>query len=165
MAFIAQKRSGIGAVSAGEIADFNACCDENELEQLNVCVTDDEHELLSLDSTVPFIASKNGQLYNTVMEAYNEIIMKNIVTQVDYKEITEFNYGIMFVLLSDKFNYNIEANQVLMSTSGQIVYKTDNDNLWGSKVPEFDGQNIAGQIMTDLRRRDSPSGGDYTPLN
>ena len=156
MAFIAQKRSGIGAALAGEIADFNNLCDENDLEQLNVCVTDDEHEVLSLDSNVPFISSENGKLYNTVMEAYNEIIMENIVMQVDSKEITEFNYGIMFVLLSDKFNNNIEANQVLMSTTEQIVYKTDNDNLWGSKVPEFDGQNIAGQIMTDLRRRGDP---------
>ena len=153
MSFIAQKRTGIGAASAGEIADFNDCCDENDLEQSNVCVTDDEHEVLSLDSTVPFIASENGQLYNTVMEAYNEIIMENTVTQLNTKQITEYNYGIMFVLISDKFNNNIEAKQVLMSTTGQIVYKTANDNLWGSKVPEFDGQNIAGQIMTDLRRR------------
>jgi len=152
----AKKKDVVIYCAAGEIADFNDCCAENDLEQLNVCVTDDEHEVLSLDSTLPFIASENGQLYNTVMEAYNEIIMENTVTQLDSKQYTEFNYGTMFVLLSDKFNYNIEAKQVLMSTSGQIVYKTDNDNLWGSKVPEFDGQNIAGQIMTDLRRRGDP---------
>jgi len=151
MAFIAQKRTGIGAASAAEIIDFNDCCDKNNLEQTNICVTDDEHELLSLNSNTPFIASENGRLYNTVMEAYNEIIMENTVMPVNSKQIMEYNYGLMFVLISDKFNNNMNAKQVLMSTTGPIIYKTDDDNYWGSKVPEFDGKNVAGQMMADLR--------------
>jgi hypothetical protein len=141
-----QKRTGEGAASAEEIEEFNTVCKDNEVEMFKVCVTDDEHELLSLDSNVLFMNSKNAKVYNTVMEAYNDT--------VDFSSQNDHNiYAQMFVLLSDKFDQNEEARRVLMSVKDYdlIIYKTDDENYWGARVPEFVGQNIAGQIMVELR--------------
>ena len=88
------------------------------------------------------------------MEGYNEIMLENTVTRFEHDHpIIKYNHEIMFTLISDKFNFNIEAKEVLMNTKDYngIYYKTDNDNYWGSRVPEFDGQNVAGQMMVELR--------------
>lgn len=144
MEITAQKLTGEGAASAEKIEEYEKYCKDNELELVRFSVSDEEHELLSLDSKTPFMISKNTKVYNTVMEAYYDT--------VDFSQQNETNiYAQMFVLISDKFDQNKEAKKVLMSTFGPIVYKTDDDNYWGSRVPEFDGQNIAGQIMVELR--------------
>lgn len=153
MEFICQKQTGDGAASTKEIKEFNNYCEKNNAKVVKICVTDEEHELLSLDANTPFISSENGRLYNTVMEGYNEIILENTIVQFDTIPITKYNREIMTTLILDKFNNNIEAKQILMSTSNYdiICYKTNDDNYWGSRVPEFDGQNIAGQLMVELR--------------
>ena len=145
MVFITQKRTGEGSSTSKDMEEFDRYCHENEYEMMQFNVTDEEHELLSLDSKTPFLISKNGKVYNTVMEAYNDII------EDDDKMNLNYIYAQMFVLISDKFDQNEEARNVLMSTRGYIIYKTENDNCWGSRVPEFDGLNIAGEIMVELR--------------
>jgi len=153
-ALLVQKQTGVKAASAEEIEEFNKFCEDTKTTMFKVCVTDDEHDVLSLDANTPFIASDNGRLYNNVMEGYNEIMLENTVTQFEHDQPnTKYNHEIMFTLISDKFSFNSEAKQVLMNTKDYdgIYYKTDNDNYWGSRVPEFDGQNVAGQMMAELR--------------
>ena len=55
---ISQKRSGTNAASEEEIAEFDSQCKELGVETINVQVTDEEHELLSLTAHVPFVFSK-----------------------------------------------------------------------------------------------------------
>lgn len=144
MAFLIQKQTGEGAASASEIEEFNNFCEKVNANTFTIHVSDEEHEILSLDSKTPFLVSKNAKVYSTVMEAYYDT--------VDFSQQDEINiYAQMFVLISDKFDQNEEARKVLMSTTGIIVYKTEDDNYWGSRVPEFNGLNIAGKIMVELR--------------
>lgn len=145
MSFLIQKQTGEGAASTNEIEEFNNFCEKVDADTFTIHVSDEEHEILSLDSKTPFLVSKNEKVYSTVMDAYYDTVD---LSKQDEKNI----YAEMFVLISEKFEQNEEAKKVLMSTTGEIiVYKTEDDNYWGSRVPEFDGQNIAGEIMVKLR--------------
>jgi len=143
MSCLTQKRTGVGAATTEEIQEFDDFCEENDMDQIKICVTDEEHELLSLDAFVPFIASINSKKYNTVMEAYNDINAGK----------DDPNDDLMIQLNIDKFCQNDEAKNILMAGNSHIVYKTDNDNYWGSKVPEFDGENIGGEILVEIREQ------------
>jgi len=144
MPLLIQKQTGEDAASCSEIEEFNIFCEKLNADTFTIYVSDEEHEILSLDSKRPFLVSKNAKVYSTVMEAYYDTVD---LSKQDEKNI----YIEMLVLISEKFDQNKEAKKVLMSTTGIIVYKTEDDNYWGSRVPEFDGQNIAGEIMVKLR--------------
>ena len=153
MEFIVQKQSGEGTASFDEIEYFKNFCEETGTETFNVCVTDDEHEILSLDAIVPFKASINNKLYNTVMEAYNDIIMENTISNIENPSHTQHNLDLMYELNRNKFDQNIQAKKLLISIPTEIVYKTENDQYWGSKIPDFDGENIAGEILFEISKQ------------
>ena len=153
MEFIAQKQSGEDSASEDEIQYFKNFCEKTGAETFNICVTDDEHEVLSLDAIVPFKASINNKLYNTVMEAYNDIIMENTISNIEKQSHTDFNLDLMYELNRNKFDQNIQAKKLLMSITTVIVYKTENDQYWGSSIPEFDGDNVAGEILLEISKQ------------
>ena len=115
-----------------------------------VVVTDDEHEILSLDATVPF--SYLDITYENVMDAYNKLIVR------PSDKTNSENVRLMYLLNYAKFTQNDECRRVLCETNGRIIYKqtavggimTD-DVFWGMMVPEFIGENIAGIIMEEIR--------------
>lgn len=153
MAFLAQKRTGEGSASSDDIEYFDNFCKETGRESFNVCVTDEEHELLSLDAKTTFKASINNKIYDTVMEAYNDIVMENTVTSIENEMKTDYNLDLMYELNLNKFDQNNEAKKLLMSIPSLIVYKTENDNFWGSQVPEFDGENVGGGILVEISKQ------------
>jgi len=139
--FEAIKRTGKGAASAEEIQKFDDTY--SNLHRVDVIVTDDEHEVLSADAEVPFKYVHNNKIYKTVMEGYNDLI-------TDSDTIHKI-HSVMVTLNLNKFEQNGEARRILLSTKNHIiVYKTENDNYWGSRVPEFDGENWVGKLLTDI---------------
>ena len=114
-----------------------------------VVVTDDEHEILSLDAIVPF--SYLDIKYENVMDAYNKLIMR------PSDKTNSENVRLMYQLNYAKFTQNDECRRVLCETNGRIIYKQTAsgdmayDVFWGMTVPEFIGDNYAGDIMCEIR--------------
>ena len=113
-----------------------------------VVVTDEAHEILSLDATVPF--SYLDIKYENVMDAYNKLIMR------PSDKTNSENVRLMYLLNYAKFTQNDECRRVLCETNGRIIYKQTvaddtTDVFWGMTVPEFIGDNYAGEIMEEIR--------------
>tara|TARA_B100001093_G_C26839783_1_gene1019999 strand:+ start:458 stop:904 length:447 start_codon:yes stop_codon:yes gene_type:complete len=140
---IAIKTTGIGAVSNNDIEEFNReFTDNDDYQTVEIIVTDDEHEILSPNYNLEFEFGEKK--YNTIVEAFNDSITDD--------STIEFLHTIMHSINLNKFEQNELAKNVLLSTKDSIIYyKADNDNYWGSRVPEFDGRNELGKILVEIR--------------
>ena len=137
------KLTGKDCASEIEVTEFNRKCKDKNLKIINFVVTDEEHEILSLTAKVSFVFSTNKKTYNNIIEGYEDLVTN--------EDTLEYIHDTMYSLNLTKFEQHEESRQVLMSTNGPIIYKTTDDNYWGSRVPEFDGQNLAGQMLVDIR--------------
>jgi hypothetical protein len=142
------KRTGRGVSLTDAVSKFENMCEECDELPIQLVVTDDEHELLSLDATTPFIFI--DEEYNSVMEAYNKLKIFCGATNDNENEIQ-----LMYILISEKFKQNLEARAILSQTTGKIIYKS-NDDFWGMKIPEFEGNNVAGIIIEEIRNEYDP---------
>ena len=138
----------LSKVNKQEYAEFKDLCGKHDIPILKVVVTDDEHEILSLDATVPF--SYLDIKYENVMDAYNKLIMR------PSDKTNSENVRLMYLLNYAKFTQNDECRRVLCETNGRIIYKQTvaddtTDVFWGMTVPEFIGDNYAGDIMCEIR--------------
>lgn len=137
------KRTGINSASPQALKTFDELCNKYNIPSVSIIVTDDEHELLSPDTIVPFTVSVLKRQYNSVMEAYNNLSKRD-------NEL--YNINLMYLLNYDKFEQNSDAQQMLLDTKVPLVYKS-NDNYWGSEVPKFTGSNLVGHILVNIREQ------------
>ena len=97
-----------------------------------VTVDDEEHAILNPDSLTSF--EFRGHLYTSVMQAYN----------------TAADESALYDILLQRSVQDSLFRTVLLSTTGFIVHKSSNQFL-GTRVPEFDGQNLMGKFLVNLR--------------
>lgn len=139
------KITGTDAAANDEIEQFHQEFKDKKI--VSVIVTDDEHELLSLDANTQFTYVENDKviIYNSIMEGLKDLTDDD--TNLDQI------HHILYMLSKAKFEQHQEAKKILMSIKdgAVIVYKTENDNYWGSQVPQFDGKNLAGIMLMQLR--------------
>ena len=132
------------------IKKINNVCEEKKLEFENFIVTDNEHDILSIDAYTPFyITIANEYLkYDTVTAAFNDLTSRfKLKSNVD----VYCSYKIMYMVNLFKFIQNKEAQKLLLETNYPIIYKNSSDLYWGMSVPEFKGCNVMGEIYNSIR--------------
>ena len=106
-----------------------------------IIVTDYDYQILSIDNKSPIKLNNSKIVYDSVLEAYTYLSSCN----------KKDNYKLMYYLNYEKFKTYKHAKDILCSTDNKyIVYKSSDDYL-GMTVPDFEGENIVGQILQIVR--------------
>ena len=106
-----------------------------------IIVTDYEYQILSIDNKSPIRLNNSKIVYDSVLEAYTYLSSYN----------KKDNYKLMYYLNYEKFRTYKHAKDILCSTDNKYIVYKSNDDYLGMSVPEFEGENIVGQILQIVR--------------
>lgn len=138
---IAIKLSGDNSASELEKQQFNEKYGEENI--VKVIVDDDQHSYLNPETKISL--QIDNQQFDSVLTAYHTLYDPN------ENHLSPININLLQEIIQKRYDQDIKFQKMLQETTGHIiVHKSDNQEL-GSNVVNFDGLNIVGQIMQEVR--------------
>ena len=124
---VAWKTTGVNCMNDVHAAMLDEACPN----AMHIIVDDDQHAELSPTASTSFVFQ--GRVYSSVLDAYHHA-----------------DPTALFDILYARYAQDQSFRILLDSTTALLVHKST-DQMLGSRVPEFDGQNQVGRMLVQIR--------------